>query len=115
MTKRFRLVPPGGNWRDIPIELMSNYNDLSNVHSIIYRRLRWHECAPTVANVRKSVIIHPRDNRILSVREAARIQSFPDSHRFYGGIVAVQQQVADAVPPLLAGVIGDLVYKALNS
>lgn len=114
MVERFRYVPQGGNWRDIPEELMSNYADLSNVHSIIYRRLEWNKRALTVTNVRKSVTIHPRDNRILSVREAARLQSLPDKYRFYGAVTAMQQQVADVVPPLLAKAVGEGLYRVLD-
>jgi DNA (cytosine-5)-methyltransferase 1 len=114
MIERFRHIPQGGNWRSIPEELMLNYADLSNVHSLIYRRLKWHEVAPTVTNVRKSVTIHPRDHRIISVREAARLQSFPDTYRFSGGLMHIQQQVADAVPPLLAKAVGECIYLALE-
>lgn len=115
MVQRFRHVPEGGNWRSIPEDLMSNYADLSNVHSLIYRRLKWNDRATTVTNVRKSVTIHPRDHRIISVREAARLQSFPDTYRFHGGLMHAQQQVADAVPPLMAKAVGECVFSIVES
>lgn len=114
MVERFRHVSQGGNWRDIPQELMSNYSDTSKMHSIIYKRLSWDDQAPTVTNIRKSVVIHPFENRLLSIREAARLQSLPDSYRFHGPLVSMQQQVADLVPPLMAKAVADSLYKLLR-
>ncbi|RYD85408.1 MAG: DNA cytosine methyltransferase, partial [Verrucomicrobiaceae bacterium] len=51
----------------------------------------------------------------LSVREAARLQSFPDSYQFSGGILHQQQQVADAVPPLMAEALANEVRKVLEA
>ncbi len=102
IIQRYRYVPQGGNWQDIPDELMGNYADKSRCHTGIYRRLCAEEPAITVGNYRKSMLIHPWEDRGLSVREAARLQSFPDSYIFFGSIGFQQQQVGNAVPPLLA-------------
>lgn len=105
VQKRYRHVPPGGNWKDIPARLMKNYTNLvddRSRHTGIYRRLRWDEPSVVIANYRKNMLIHPDQHRGLSVREAARIQSFPDFYRFAGSIGLQQQQVSNAVPPLLA-------------
>ena len=99
---RYQHVPQGGNWKDIPIELMRNYRDTSKCHTGIYRRLTESEPSIVIGNFRKNMLIHPNQNRGLSVREAARIQSVPDDFRFCGSIGFQQQQVGNMVPPLLA-------------
>lgn len=113
LVERFKHIPEGGNWRNIPERLMDDYKDLSKVHSHIYKRLEWDSTSVTIANFRKAVILHPQQHRILSVREAARIQSFPDKYRFFGNLGAQQQQVADAVPPLLAKAVAKFAKKLL--
>ncbi len=105
VIERYRYIKQGNNWKDIPIELMANYKDFSRCHSSIYRRLNENEPAVIISNYRKSMIIHPTENRGLSVREAARLQSFPDDYEFVGSLDQKQQQVGNAVPPLLAKAI----------
>lgn len=102
VVERYRHISPGGNWEDIPAELMKNYSDRSRCHTGIYRRLIYDKPSVVIGNYRKNMLIHPTQDRGLSVREAARLQSFPDSFRFVGSIGFQQQQVGNAVPPLLA-------------
>ena len=105
VIKRYEHIPEGGNWCDIPKRLMRNYTNLINDrsrHSGIYKRLKWNSPSVVIANFRKNMLIHPSQNRGLSVREAARIQSFPDDYSFSGSIGQQQQQISNAVPPLLA-------------
>jgi len=105
--RRFEHIPQGGNWKDIPKELMDNYSNRKQTHDHIYQRLSEDEPANTVANFRKQMIVHPTQNRLLSVREAARLQSFPDDYHFRGdSFNARQQMVGDAVPVKLAYAIG---------
>jgi DNA (cytosine-5)-methyltransferase 1 len=102
---RYQYIQQGNNWKDIPSQLMANYKDFSRCHSSIYRRLDENSPATIISNYRKSMIIHPNENRGLSLREAARLQSFPDSYEFVGSLDQKQQQVGNAVPPLLAKAI----------
>lgn len=102
IVKRYSHVPQGGNWESIPGELMGNYADHSRCHTGIYRRLKNDESSVVIGNYRKNMLIHPESDRGLSVREAARLQSFPDWFEFKGSIGFQQQQVGNAVPPLLS-------------
>ena len=81
---------------------MKNYNNVSNCHTGIYRRLRSSEPSVVIGNFRKNMLIHPAQHRGLSVREAARIQCVPDDFVFCGSIGFQQQQVGNLVPPPMA-------------
>ena len=102
VLKRYPYVPPGGNWQDIPPSLLSNYKDRTKCHTGIYRRLDPDRPSVVIGNFRKNMLIHPKEHRGLSIREAARIQSVPDNFLFSGSIGFQQQQVGNMVPPPLA-------------
>ena len=114
IMERYKHIPQGGNWKDIPDDLMRNYSDKSRCHGGIYRRLWWDEPSVVIANFRKNMLIHPEQHRGLSVREAARLQSFPDHYTFYGARTSQQQQAANAVPPLLAKTIGENILNEMG-
>jgi DNA (cytosine-5)-methyltransferase 1 len=102
--KRMKYIPQGGNWKYVPKELWSeSWGD--STHSNIHRRLHLNEPSTTLANFRKAYITHPTEDRILSVREAARIQGFPDDFVFDGTLSEKQQMVANAVPVELSEAI----------
>lgn len=111
IIERYKHIPQGGNWENIPEELMENYKDRSRCHTGIYKRLHPDLPSVVIGNYRKNMLIHPFQNRGLSVREAARIQSFPDWFEFKGSIGFQQQQVGNAVPPLLAKALFDEILK----
>ena len=117
VIRRMKKVPPGGNWSDIPAGMMKvggKYSRLEMVHSMIYKRLRGDRPSVTITNFRKAMIIHPSQDRLLSVREAARIQTFPDGFEFRGGMSDMQQQVSDAVPVWLARSVAAAVLDHLH-
>ncbi len=105
VIERYQYIKPGENWRAIPEHLMQNYKVRENCHSGIYKRLDPEKPSVVISNYRKNMLIHPTQDRGLSVREAARIQSFPDNFVFEGTLMHIQQQIGNAVPPLLAEVI----------
>lgn len=110
VRKRKSFVPQGGNWEDLPPEQCQ----IKVVLSCVYKRLDPDQPSVTVSNYRKSMIIHPFEHRGLSVREAARIQSFRDNYKFLSSLSPMQQQVGDAVPPLLAKRVGNSLLEMVN-
>ena len=115
VVERYRYIPEGGNWTNIPDELMGNYRNRSRCHTRIYYRLRSDAPSVVIGNYRKNMLIHPTQDRGLSVREAARLQSFGDWYEFCGTIGFQQQQVGNAVPPLLARVVFETILSYESS
>ena len=111
VLKRYEHIPQGGNWENIPANLMINYKDFARCHTGIYHRLKSDIPSVVIGNYRKNMLIHPTENRGLSVREAARLQSFPDTFHFHGSIGFQQQQVGNSVPPLLAKAVFEKILK----
>ena len=112
--KRFIALNEGENFHQLTSELKDNYTDPSRTQNSIYLRLDSNKPSGTVVNVRKSMWIHPFINRAISVREAARLQSFPDSFIFVGTKDAQYQQVGNAVPPLMAKGIANILLKNIE-
>ncbi|AZJ35254.1 DNA cytosine methyltransferase [Tenacibaculum singaporense] len=111
VIERYKHISVGENWKSIPEELMKNYSNRANCHSGIYRRLHPDRPSVVIANYRKNMLIHPYEDRGLSVREAARLQSFPDNFIFKGSLMHIQQQIGNAVPPLLAKAVFEQIIE----
>lgn len=73
IRKRYPYIPEGGNWKDIPPSLLDNYTDSTRCHTGIYHRLYWDRPAKVIGNFRKNMLVHPNQDRGLSIREAARL------------------------------------------
>ena len=111
---RMRHIPAGGSWRDIPFELLPAGMKLAkrSDHTKRYGRPKKTDLSCTVltkCDVHWGAYIHPVQDRSFTVREAARLQSFPDFFTFKGNSTEQYVQVGNAVPPLL----GKCVAKAL--
>lgn len=102
------LVPPGGNYKDLP----DNLKKTAHFH-VAWTRFPDNEPAPTIDTGHRHHF-HYKYNRVPSVRECARIQSFPDIFIFLGNKTQQFRQVGNAVPPLLAKAIGEQVKKSLK-
>jgi DNA (cytosine-5)-methyltransferase 1 len=112
---RFKAIEQGSNFHSLDPKMKTTYSDPTRTQNTIYLRLNYKEPSGTVVNVRKSMWIHPVIDRALSVREAARLQTFPDSFVFCGTKDAQYQQVGNAVPPILARAIAEHLCKYLDN
>lgn len=113
--QRFKKIKQGKNFHSLDEALKTNtYTDVSRTQNTIYLRLNYDEPSGTVVNVRKSMWIHPTLDRAISVREAARLQTFPDSFVFCGSKDKQYQQVGNAVPPIMAKSIAKKLASILN-
>lgn len=126
MGQREAFIAPyikeGGNWQDIPL----SYSDtrLDNIRATggrttYYGRLAWDKPSYTIATyfnrVGNGCNLHPEQNRVMSNREAARFQSFPDDFIFHGSKASQYKQIGNAVPPLLARLVSNLIKPYLDS
>lgn len=110
---RIAFVPQGGNWQNVPVEMWPRNRE--NRHSSAYKRLKVdaQSCTIDTGNAHSNYF-HPLYNRIPSIRESARLQSFPDDFEFTGPRGSRYKQVGNAVPPLLAKAVAIQIMKILN-
>jgi DNA (cytosine-5)-methyltransferase 1 len=105
---RIESLKPGQDWRDLPKELLpaGMQRALRKDHTRRYRRMSWDGVARSIItrfrDPKSGEYTHPEQHRTISIREAARIQSFPDWFVFEGSNSQQYDQVGNAVPPLLA-------------
>ncbi|MBD5455033.1 MAG: DNA cytosine methyltransferase [Lachnospiraceae bacterium] len=113
--ERFKALNQGENFHALDDSLKTNtYTDISRTQNTIYLRLDYQQPSGTVVNVRKSMWVHPVKDRAVSVREAARLQTFPDSFVFVGTKDKQYQQVGNAVPPIMAKAIATKLASQLE-
>lgn len=118
--ERLSHIPPGGAWTDIPFDLLpaGMKKARRSDHTKRYGRLEWDSLACTMltkCDPHWGAVFHPDQARTFSVREAARIQSFPDSYRFLGTKGSQFEQVGNAVPVLLAKALAGSMRAHLKS
>jgi DNA (cytosine-5)-methyltransferase 1 len=112
--KRFKALEQGQNFHNLDESLKTTYSDHTRTQNTIYKRLQYDRASDTVLNVRKSMWIHPTKHRALSIRESARLQSFQDTYLFKGTKDSQYQQIANAVPPLLARFVAEEILELLG-
>lgn len=116
------LVPPGGYWRDLPLDLQKEFMKksfyLGGGKTGMARRISWDEpcltltCAPAQKQTERC---HPDETRPFTVREYARIQTFPDDWYFTGALSQQYKQIGNAVPVNLAKEVGFSIVRFLNN
>lgn len=116
-------VPPGGNWMNLPETTVAKSARLTQIknsggRTTYYGRLNAEMPSYTVNTYfnrpGNGTFIHPEQNRLISMREAARLQSFPDQYRFKGSLSSRYKQIGNAVPPLLARSLGIKIRRGLG-
>ena len=117
-----KLIPPGGCWRNLPIHIQKQYMGASYYQSGgktgIAKRLSWDEpcltltCSPSQKQTERC---HPDETRPLTIREYARVQTFPDDWDFQGSISSQYKQIGNAVPVNLAYAMGKASLTVLQN
>lgn len=104
-------IPSGGNWKDIPPHIVEKSKRLQNIaakggRTTLYGRLNYSKPSYTITTYfsrpGNGTNIHPKFNRVITAREAARLQTFPDNYYFYGTKTSLLTQIGNAIPPIVS-------------
>ena len=103
VLERLKHIPQDGGSRDsLPYELQLECHKGHKGHPDVYGRMAWDAVAPTLTtgctDLTRGRFGHPRDDRAVTLREAARLQTFPDKYRFLGNSKEIASQIGNAVP-----------------
>ncbi len=124
---RIRASTPGGTWRDWPASLVSpcHRRATGRTYPSVYGRMEWNRPAPTITGqcfgFGNGRFGHPEQDRALTLREAALLQTFPREFQFFGfdqpfpGMKPVGRMIGNAVPPVLGRVIGESIIRHLDT
>lgn len=118
--ERLTYIPEGGGREDLPrrLALPCHTKNKKHRHLDVYGRLAWDSPAVTITarfdSFTRGRFGHPVENRTITLREGARLQSFPDDFQFIGNREQVARQIGNAVPPLLAKAIGENILDAIS-
>ena len=118
--RRLRLIPPGGGMQDLPIDMRVRCHKKGADaigHRYVYGRLAPDRPANTITarfdSFTRGRFAHPYEHRNITLREGARLQTFPDTFHFCGNQEEIAAQIGNAVPPLLAQAIGKAAIQSL--
>ena len=127
--KRIESLCEGGTMKDLPKELQHESYAKRAARRVCdgipsekrggapsgLKRLVYSEPCLTITGSSTSEFVHPKANRMLTIRECARVQTFPDDFIFYGSNSQQEQQIGNAIPPLFANIIAEQIYKSDNA
>lgn len=120
--KMVKNIPEGGNWKNIPKSVPSKRLEQirkSGGRTTYYGRLKRNEPSYTITTyfnrLGNGCYLHPTQDRLISLREGARLQSFKDSFFFCGPKTSIYKQIGNAVPPLLSRAIAELIKPMINN
>jgi DNA (cytosine-5)-methyltransferase 1 len=118
--ERLSYIPKdGGSRSSLPDDLQLECHKSHNGHKDVYGRMAWDSVAPTLTtgctNITRGRFAHPSENRGITVREAARLQTFPDDYEFYGNLEQIATQIGNAVPVAMMKNIATYIKKHVRS
>lgn len=118
--ERIKHIAPGGSWRDIPFDLLpaGMKKAKRSDHTKRYGRMTWEGLSCTIltkCDIHWGAYIHPNQDRAITVREAARIQTFPDRVFFEGNKTEQYVQVGNAVPPMMAKAVAAAILSSWDA